>query len=227
MQRITIIVVVMLAALLSPHIVCSQDFVESPDGASSFSVPDTFNLMSDPSIQQDLALLDTQREKVWDLQAEFGGQMVEANTSLHDGTLTVEEYKTMLMARKVAYQSRLENLMLPHQLKRLTQISVQEHIKKSGTANAISSQLVADKLRITDGQKEELVRRSKEVKEKLRKEIARLRAEAKRELLSVLTTEQQEQLTELVGEKYTPRKEDFSKAREAFERYTANKKQRK
>ena len=57
MQRITIIVVVMLAALLSPHIVCSQDFVESPDGASSFSVPDTFNLMSDPSIQQDLSLI--------------------------------------------------------------------------------------------------------------------------------------------------------------------------
>ena len=98
---------------------------------------------------------------------------------------------------------------MPHQIKRLKQVALHNRMNQIGTAEALTSGLLAEALELTDEQKKLLKEKSKAVEERVKAEIAKIRADAKEELFKVLDAKQQAKLKELVGdhfEKETPKR---------------------
>ncbi len=188
------------------------------------SPPTTYDLLNEPGVQKDLELSEDQTKQVWTINSEFGHQMIASNKSLHEGNMSVEDYKVLILARRAAYQNHLDGLLLPHQLKRIQQLAIQTHINQVGTCNAISSKLVVDELNISEEQKRELIERSKAIEKTLAEEIERLKTKAKDELLSVLSDEQRTKLTELTGDKYNPKNTDWEEGRQAYNRFIQQRK---
>lgn len=104
--------------------------------------------------------------------------------------------------------------------RRLAQIAIQSSIERSGAANAISSDELATKLKLTNDQKQELKKRSKEIEKKLAEEIARLKREAKEELLEVLSADQRATLQDLTGDHFRMHADDWKQAMENHSKMT-------
>jgi hypothetical protein len=164
-------------------------------GDFEMPAPDSFSMLSNPSVQKDLELVGDQLKQVQDLQAEFGNQMKDQIGALTAGGFSPEQMKAM-----------------PHQVERLEQVALQTHMKQAGTAGALASDQVADALGITKEQIEKLKARSKEINEKLQEDIESLKDEAQQELLGELTMDQREKLKELTGDKYEPQNKDWEEA---------------
>lgn len=197
-------------------------FSDGPAGINMFGggdfempAPDSFSMLSNPSVQKDLELVGDQLKQVQDLQAEFGNQMKDQIGALTAGGFSPEQMKAIpaLIAKiKEKQKDQLKSLLLPHQIERLEQVALQTHIKQAGTAGALASDRVADALGITKEQIEKLKARSKEINEKLQEDIESLKDEAQQELLGELTMDQREKLKELTGDKYEPQNKDWEEA---------------
>jgi hypothetical protein len=184
-------------------------------GDFEMPAPDSFSMLSNPSVQKDLELVGDQLKQVQDLQAEFGNQMKDQIGALTAGGFSPEQMKAIpaLIAKiKEKQKDQLKSLLLPHQIERLEQVALQTHMKQAGTAGALASDQVADALGITKEQIEKLKARSKEINEKLQEDIESLKDEAQQELLGELTMDQREKLKELTGDKYEPQNKDWEEA---------------
>ncbi len=96
----------------------------------------------------------------------------------------------------------VEKVLLPHQRRRLEEISLRMKMKQRGTTGSLVDTELAEKLDITDGQKERIRRRAAEVQKELEEKIARLREEAREEILDELSPDQQRKLKDLLGEEF-------------------------
>ena len=96
----------------------------------------------------------------------------------------------------------MKDLLLPHQIKRLEQLSHQVSMKKGGAANALTSGKLKDELELSDDDVTKLKARSKELNEKLEKDIAALKAKVKKDLLKELSASQRKKLDELTGDEF-------------------------
>jgi hypothetical protein len=173
---------------------------------ASFGPPDPMGLLHNADIQKEIELDSDQLEEFKNVTAEFQQQMQDHTSALRDGKL--ERDKLMEMATKMKklkdeQTSRLKQILVPHQLERLQQISTQQFLESAGTANALTSKHLADHLGLTKEQIERLKARSAEVNKKLQEKIASLKAEAREEILDELTSEQKEKIKLLMGKKYS------------------------
>jgi thioesterase domain-containing protein len=84
---------------------------------------------------------------------------------------------------------------------RLNQLSVQASAQNG--ARSLLNGPLAEKLNITDEQKEELRETAEELQKKFNDEVTKLREEMQAKLIEKLTTEQQAELKEITGEKFT------------------------
>lgn len=188
-------------------------FSFSGGGDFSMPAPDPWSLLGNPSVQKDLELVGDQLQRVKDMQAEMGRQMKEKIGDLSKGGIGPERFAGLgeLMKKLRAEQKeQLSSVLLPHQIDRLKQVALQTHMKQSGTANALASELVAEELGISDDQKERLQKRQKEIKEKLAQQIEELKKKAKDELLMELTPDQRGKLKKMVGDEYKPNNQDWT-----------------
>lgn len=93
----------------------------------------------------------------------------------------------------------IDNILLPHQRRRLDEISLRMKMKQRGTSGSLVDTELAKTLSIDDAQKERIRRRAAEVQKELEEKIAKLREEAREEILDELTPAQQRQLKDLLG----------------------------
>jgi len=93
----------------------------------------------------------------------------------------------------------IDNILLPHQRRRLDEISLRMKMKQRGTSGSLVDTELAKTLSIDDAQKEQIRRRAAEVQKELEEKIAKLREEAREEILDELTPAQQRQLKDLLG----------------------------
>jgi len=95
-------------------------------------------------------------------------------------------------------------ILLPKQIERLKQISVQSQLNRGGgTVFALSNGDLAKELGITDDQKEALQKASETADAEMQEKMTKLRDEARQKILSVLTADQQAKLKKLTGEPIT------------------------
>lgn len=193
-----------------------------PGGAGSFSIGgpemislglDSFSMLSDPSVQKDLELVGDQLTQLQDLQKSFGAKMKEQMGDISKGKFDPERMKGLgeLAKRlKEEQHSQMTGLLLPHQVDRLKQISVQRHMEMAGTAGALASDKLAEELGITDEQKERLKKRSQEITTEMQAKMEKVKDEAKEQLLQELTADQRAKLKALTGEKFNSNPQDWS-----------------
>jgi hypothetical protein len=194
-------------------------FSTAPTGVLAPSIdPDISSLVNWPDVQQELALVDEQQQKLSEMQQRFAKRMQERLTEIHEGGDLLEggmnprrgeEIREMFEKFRAEQREELEQILLPHQLQRLEQISLQMDMKGRGDAEALAGDRLADALGLTDEQKQRLSERAKEINAELEKDIAKLREEAREELFGELTPSQREKLKSMLGDRFEMRSSPF------------------
>lgn len=167
-------------------------------------------LVARDEVQQELQLVDEQKDKVRsitdDVRNKMREQMRDIFTQMRD--LSDEErrakfgeIRTKLEAVNADTEKELEKVLLPHQMERLKQIDLQTKIQQRG-ASALTGGDVAKALNLTDEQREKLEKRAAEVQEELQTKIKQLQADARKKMIDVLTPDQQAQLEKMMGQQF-------------------------
>lgn len=175
-------------------------------------------------VQKEIELVDDQKTKLRELGEESAREMREAFSGMRDlneeqRRERMEELRKKAQEREAELAKKIEAILLPHQLKRLKEISVQVQ-----GIRALNSAEVAKELGITEDQKAKMESIRREVTDqfaKLREEMQDLSPEQRRErfremgekmretqqqveekILNVLTAEQKEKFEALKGKKF-------------------------
>lgn len=171
-----------------------------------------FSMLNDSSVQKDLQLVDDQLKQIEEINAEFREKMKEKMSGLHgeDGKFQpdlAKDFTSFINDMQKQQEERISNLLLPHQLDRLKQVSRQTKMSRLGAEQALTKHL-AEELGISPEQKSRIQKKSKQLQEDLVKKIAELKAKAKEELLQELSKDQRKKLEDLLGDEFVVKKED-------------------
>ena len=157
-------------------------------------------------INEELELLDYQADQLRELQKEFQRELRTASVEIRK--LRGEERKKRLDEVAASTTAKLREILLPHQFKRVRQITFQSMANprsSSSMAGILLNSVIRNQLQIDKKTYEKIVEQSKTEKERLDKEIAQLKKESEKRLLENLSAEQRKKLNELIGEVF-----DFS-----------------
>ena len=170
------------------------------------------SLLANEKVQEELELVDDQIDEIKELGDEMRTKMREMfsdrQQDMRDasGDERREMWAEMQEEMKTQYadlKPKVEKVLLPEQVKRLSEIKMQATLRRSGgLTSERGGQALKDQLDITDEQLEAMKEKAAEVREALVAKVAKLRKEAETEILSVLDTEQREKYTEMMGEAY-------------------------
>jgi Spy/CpxP family protein refolding chaperone len=167
-------------------------------------------LVTREEVQQELQLVDEQREKVEtlveDSQDQIREEMREMFSQMRDLSDDERrerfgEIRERMESMNEELEGKLKEVLLPHQYERLKQIDFQQRVQRGGAASLSSGEL-GEALNLTDEQREKLEQRAEEVREEMQEKIRQLQTEAREKMLDVLTTEQRAKLNELMGDAF-------------------------
>lgn len=98
-------------------------------------------------------------------------------------------------------QKKIDEILLPHQSKRLSQLVMQRRLR-GGVSSAFGNEELAAQLGITADQREKLQEKAAEADEAFRAKVAKLREEMQADLLKVLSPAQQANYQALIGDPF-------------------------
>lgn len=199
--------------------IISPDFGGAAGGAGGgnggtffFSGPmddEPSSLLQSTSVQKELEIVDDQREKLRSIRANTQKKIHEAmigsigkpreGRAEPQRPIPPQEMQEKMREIQADAAKEVDEVLLPHQKKRLQQIVYRKALKNRGTSDALAHGDLAKELKVTDEQKERLAKRAAEVQKELDKKIAKLRDEAREEILDELDSNQREKLKELLG----------------------------
>ncbi len=219
----------------------SQSFGEDPS-----------SLLNWGNVQQELELIDEQREKIRDAQrhmqektqkhfAEMREQRQQrmrelqeqrgnnAGTSAPGGSnpgpaggfvprlveppADFQKTQEIMKQLREELKEKVDDVLLPHQRKRLEEISLRMKMKRHGTSGSLVNTELAKTLDIDDAQKERIRRKAIEVQQRLEEDIAKLREEAREEILDELSPRQKQQLKDMIGADFDERPKPITRPR--------------
>lgn len=152
------------------------------------------------------AELEITEEQLADLQA-MGEEMRDEMRAKFEGMrdLPQEERRERFASMRDEMQSmqseaeeRMGDILLPHQVARLKEISLQQQIRGGGLQGTMRGPL-AEELGITDEQREQMTTKAQELQEEMEQKIEELRNNAREELMGLLTPEQRSKLETMIG----------------------------
>lgn len=205
-------------------------------GAMSFSTNGAngsglMNLLQNKSIRDEIELVDDQYKKMTQFYQQRQKEIMSEINSLIAPPLSGDKKKSnrsvqfrgtklkeLIKKQKEESESQLRELLLPHQLKRLEQVSHQVRMRNSGTLNALTRGKLKEELDLTDEDVKKLQTKSEEIQKDLEAEIAKLRAKAKKNLLKELSPTQRKKLDELMGEQFDYQPTDWKSQIKKMER---------
>lgn len=163
-------------------------------------------LISNPQVQEALEVIPSQVREIEDLVASAQEKMRAVFQELRDGgdgdrQAQADRIRERMTEVNNGFRTQLEDVLLPHQMKRLKQISFQQETRGRGNA-VLNGDRLGEVLKLSDSQKDKLKAKAEEVEKKLRERVAKLRKEAEDELLSVLTPDQKSQYNDLAGDPF-------------------------
>lgn len=181
-------------------------------------------LLQNDAVKKEIELLDDQSASIEKLAEEMRSKREERprvdfrNLSEQEQEKAYAEMRVRREKEATAANAKLAEILLPHQLKRLREISVQLR----GT-RALTDAEVATQLKLSDAQKqklEDVMRQNSEAVWKLFREGNRdeamakmeaLRKEGEQKVLAVLTPDQKAQFEKLKGEPFKMPEGGFSR----------------
>jgi Spy/CpxP family protein refolding chaperone len=177
-------------------------------------------------VQQELQLVDEQKDKVHALSDDMRTKVREEMGSMFQGLqgasdedrrAKFDEIRTKFESINKDMEKKLDGVLLPHQLERLKQIDLQNKMRQRG-ASALTGGDVAEALNLSDEQRDKLEKRAAEVQEELQTKIKELQADARKKMIDVLTPEQQAQLQKMMGDSFDVQDQGFGGFRGRFGR---------
>lgn len=161
-------------------------------------------LLRSDEVRSELELLDDQVEKLQAIEEEMRDKIrQEMGGRMRGGERPdFEAMRATFDEMRKEVETKIGEVLTTQQMDRLRQIETQQQINNGGARSLMGGPL-ADKLGLTDDQKEQLREKAREVEAKLQEKMAAARAEAREEMLTVLTSEQRATLDELTGTPFT------------------------
>lgn len=166
---------------------------------------DSFGMLNNEGVQNELEFVGEQRDKYKRLQSEYNSRLKSKLDEMNKGGFDPERARELgdeIRAMKEQQSKDIEDLLLPHQISRMKQIQLQQRMRAMGAANALSDQKIAEELGLSEEQIAKLKERAKELAEELQKKVQKLREETQNTLLKELDPDQREKLNALIGEKF-------------------------
>jgi hypothetical protein len=169
-------------------------------------------LLVNDEVQAELDLVDDQVEGVKSLELEmrskmrdmFNARREEMSGKSDDGRR--KAWSGIQDDMKKVYEElkpKVDEILLPEQLKRLAEIKMQSQMKQSGgILGGQAADALREKLNISDEQLAEMKEKAKSASKKLEAKVAKLRLEAEAEVMSVLSAEQRDQYKMMMGETF-------------------------
>lgn len=167
---------------------------------------DPIGMLGNSEVMDEIELVPDQRAELERLNKEFGERISEQIKGMKDGSLSGEKARDIgEVFRKLneEKQAAVRNVLLPHQMERLQQISLQGRMKAGGASGLLADKKLAEELGITEEQQKKLREKAEELSRQLREKIEALREQTREELLGELTAEQREKLKKMLGEKFS------------------------
>jgi hypothetical protein len=152
-------------------------------------------------VRKELELLDDQVQKLEKLAESRRENMKQMFSGIENVPREERFQKMRELFQKAQQETEREigRILLPHQMKRLKQLSLQLRLR-GGTAAVLNDR--AQELGLTAEQKEKLREKSAELEEQVQKKYLELRKQKQVELLKTLTPAQQAKWKDLVGEPF-------------------------
>ncbi len=170
----------------------------------------SMSLLGDSRVAEELELDEEQVDALDELQGDmrdvfretFGAMRERFREPDVDREALMEEIRDAIQEKMESVDEKLEEVLLPHQMSRLSELTFQMQAKRGGTQGLLNNSKIKEELGLTDDQIEAVKEKAEEVKDKLEEQIAKAREDAQNEILSVLTPEQQNKIKKMLGESF-------------------------
>ncbi|MFO0905445.1 MAG: hypothetical protein U0939_20720 [Pirellulales bacterium] len=184
----------------------------SMGGGMGFAPSDELGVLGMEQFHEELGLVPDQKEKLATFRKELQQRRATAYADLRKQEPTkigavVRELEGKLQEET---RARLTEILLPHQVQRLSQIRNQLQMRSRG-ANALAGGALADSLGLSEQQRAELAEKQREAEKQLREKVEEIRRQLLKDIVQdVLTAEQREKLTKLVGDEVKVKPVEFA-----------------
>lgn len=164
-----------------------------------------------PAVQEELQLIPPQIDELQAAVERMRTEMREAFGQMQDvpRDQRAEAIRELIEDVRADADAAVEKTLLPHQQKRLGQISNQMQMR-GGAMRGLLSGPIAEQLELTDEEQEQLRERAEQLEAQIRQRINALRTQALEMLLQELPPAKRAQYKELVGEPFElPRQQQW------------------
>ncbi len=179
--------------------------------------------LMNPSVQQELEMIDSQVEKVKSIQQDIQKEMQDIQKEMsaiykQSGDISAEERQKKYEEWRQKYydknaeladrtEKQLQEVLLPEQRERLKQIDLQMRLRSYySLGQELSNEELAKRLGISERQKEKLLELQQELREEIQRKTrefyARIQEEAEKKMLDALTSAQRRELEGMMGERF-------------------------
>jgi Spy/CpxP family protein refolding chaperone len=214
MNRLILLAGAMLLGALVPVPAAAQAVIVQPQGGAwqyqGYSNPmgQSLQWLWSPQMEKELDIVPEQREALTKLRKDVMAKMRSLyDMSIEDPQERMKKYNEAAKALGEETEKKVQDILLPHQTRRIKQIALQMQLQHAGYGGAgFASDSLAGELKITDEQKVQMQEKQREIakenQEKTQAFYKQLQEESREKLLSVLTPAQRKKLDELIGEKF-------------------------
>ena len=155
-------------------------------------------LLQQAGVDKEIMLVDDQKEEIEKIQTAYRESMRTAMQEARDSG-DRGQIRDVMNEKRKEMEEQMNGVLLPHQVERLEQLSVQSRIQRSGADGALESTEIRERLNLTDDQLKEIQEIASESQAELQKKVAELQKQARKKVLGALTPKQQQMWEELVG----------------------------
>jgi Spy/CpxP family protein refolding chaperone len=169
-------------------------------------------LLLRPDVREELDLVD---EQVTKLTAVNEKMQEEARAAFQDfdfqalrdlpqeeRTAKFAEVRTQMEDRLKPFQKEADEILLPQQRKRLSQIALQQELRFSGSTTGLTSDKVKEALDIDEAQAQKITDLEQEVEKEMQEKLAKIREEAKEKILTALNPDQRAKFKDMIGPEF-------------------------
>ncbi len=153
-------------------------------------------LLRRPDVQKELDLIPDQVKDLEKLSEDQRNGMRDLFSQLRN--LSQEQRTAKIRGMMEGIQKKVDDILLPHQAKRLKQLALQQRLR-GGVSALLRDEKLTGELGISESEKQKIGAKAKEIEDQLRKKMAELRKQAQDQLLKSLTPQQQAKLKDMVG----------------------------
>jgi len=199
MRKFSIVVLVAIGAtIVSTDLLAQQGGRGGRGGGFRGRGGGPLGMLQQEGVGDEIMLLDDQKADIEKIQTDYRESM---RTAMEEARESGDrgQIREIMDEKRKEMEEQMNDVLLPHQVGRLEQLSVQSRMQRSGADGALASTEIRDRLGLSEEQLEQIQEIARESQTELQKKVAELQKEARQKVLGALTPKQQEMWEELVG----------------------------